>query len=106
MLLEAVGKAFIYKWPGGEIVLTPGQPVDVEPERARRILAKLGDRVRAVGASQPGQVVTWDSPLFGTCTGEVLATYPDGSALAWHPSTGRLAKIPPEWMSTHKEGAP
>jgi hypothetical protein len=106
MKLEAFGKPFIYRWPGGEVRFEPGKPVDVEPERARRILAKLGDRVRPVGVPQPGEVVTWDSPLFGTCTGEVLATHPDGSVLVWHPSTDRLAKIPADWMRTHTEGAP
>ncbi|CAI4032324.1 hypothetical protein DNFV4_02754 [Nitrospira tepida] len=99
MRLEAVGQPIRYRWPGGEIVLIPGQPVEVEPDRARRILAKLGDRVRPVGLPQPGDPIRWDSPLFGTCEGEVLATYPDGSVLVWHPATDRLAKIPAEWMT-------
>jgi hypothetical protein len=103
MRLEAVGRPICYRWPGGEILLTPGQPVDVEPERARRILAKLGERVRPVGVPQPGEAVMWESPLFGPCTGEVLASYPDGSVLGWHPTTDRLVKIPAEWIA---EGAP
>ncbi|MGE3152144.1 MAG: hypothetical protein AB7G48_10790 [Nitrospiraceae bacterium] len=43
---------------------------------------------------EPGQAVRWTSPLFGPCTGEILATYPDGAVLVWHPKTERLVKIP------------
>lgn len=103
MRLEATRKPVCYRWPGGAIVLAPGQPVDVEPERARRILAKLGDRVRPVDLPQPGDHITWQSPLFGPCTGEVLATYPHGGVLAWHPQTERLVKIPPAWITAESQ---
>lgn len=39
MTLEALAPV-TYRWPGGEIEFTPGVPVNVPDERARRILTK------------------------------------------------------------------
>lgn len=86
MRLEAVGQPIRYRWPGGEIVLIPGQPVEVEPDRARRILAKLGDRVRAVETLKPkdpiiiepanpqGRPVYWERGS-GEIVGPATVTY-------------------------------
>lgn len=48
MKLEATGKPFIYRWPGGEVRLELGKPVDLPQDRAERLLSKAGDRVRVV----------------------------------------------------------
>jgi ferredoxin len=48
MKLEAIGKPFRYRWPGGEVRLEPGRPVDLSPERAARLLAKAPGKVRVV----------------------------------------------------------
>ena len=50
MLIEAVDHPIRYRFPGGEIRLEPGQPVEVEPERAAKLLARAGAKVRAVDA--------------------------------------------------------
>jgi hypothetical protein len=46
MLLEAVEKPIIYRWPGGEVRLEPGKPVPLPEDRARRLLAKAPGKVR------------------------------------------------------------
>lgn len=46
MLIEATEKPVTYRWPGGEVTITPGQPVDVPDERAEKILAKAGAKVQ------------------------------------------------------------
>jgi hypothetical protein len=50
MLIEAVDHPIRYRFPGGEIRLEPGRPVEVEPERAAKLLARAGAKVRAVEA--------------------------------------------------------
>ncbi|GKS58188.1 hypothetical protein YTPLAS18_17150 [Nitrospira sp.] len=103
MKIEAIGKPICYRWPGGEIVLRPGQPVEVETERARRILAKLGSRVRSVGMPQAGECITWESPLFGLSSGEVLETTAEG-ATVFHPLTEKLFTVPWTWIRPYGEG--
>lgn len=53
MKLEAIGKPFTYKWPGGEVHLEPGKPIDLPPDRAAKLLARAGDRVRQVDPEEP-----------------------------------------------------
>ena len=48
MKLEGVGAPFTYKWPGGEVRLEPGKPIDLSPERAAKLIAKVPGRVRLV----------------------------------------------------------
>ena len=48
MWIEAVERPLTYRWPGGEIRLEPGHPVDVPDDRAQRLIAKTGDKVRSV----------------------------------------------------------
>ena len=48
MLIEATVKPLTYRWPGGEVRLEPGKPVDLPQERAERILAKASGKVRAI----------------------------------------------------------
>jgi len=49
MLIEAVNQPVRYRWPGGEICLLPGRPVDLSEDRARKLLAKVPEKVRVVG---------------------------------------------------------
>jgi hypothetical protein len=77
MKLEAVGKPFTYRWPGGEIRLEPGVPVDVPDDRAVKLLAKVGAKVRAV---QSDVVIE-------------PATRPDGNPISpvyWEDATGKI----------------
>lgn len=48
MKLEAIGKPFIYRWPGGEVRLEPGKPIDLPADRAAKLLARASGRVRQV----------------------------------------------------------
>lgn len=60
MMVEAIGEGFTYRWPGGEVRLKPGEPVDLPDERARRLLTKAPGRVRVVPPSiQPGDSIRW-----------------------------------------------
>lgn len=67
MNLEAIGKPFIYRWPGGEVRLEPGKPVAFSPERGAKLLARASGRVRQVGPDEAVVIepaVRWDgSPL-------------------------------------------
>ena len=62
MLIEAVDHPIRYRFPGGEIRLEPGQPVEVEPERAAKLLAKAGTKVRAVEVPSCDVVLETASP--------------------------------------------
>ncbi|MDZ4733662.1 MAG: hypothetical protein SGJ16_08760 [Nitrospirota bacterium] len=53
ILVECVGAPFIYRWPDGEVRLAPGHPVELPDDRAARLLAKAGGRVRVVASSPP-----------------------------------------------------
>ena len=60
MWLEATGKAFTYRWPGGEVHLEQGKPVDLPDARAKRLLSKAQGKVRAViPILHPGDTITW-----------------------------------------------
>lgn len=48
MKIECTGAPFVYKWPGGEVRLEPGRPIDLSPERAAKLLAKAPGRARLV----------------------------------------------------------
>ena len=42
--------------------------------------------------------VTWESPLFGLLTGDVISVLDNGSVEVFHPLTERLATIPVMWL--------
>jgi hypothetical protein len=103
MLLEATGGPLSYRWPGGEILFEPGNPVEIPNERAQRVLEKAGKRLRVVLSRQPdvvlcvGNKVTWRSPLFGHLSGEILELLDDKEIVVFHPLTATLCKIPRSW---------
>lgn len=60
MLIEAIGKPLTCRWPGGEVHLEPGKPVDMPDARAQRLLEKAPGKVRMVTAPiATGSFVTW-----------------------------------------------
>lgn len=59
MIVEAVGESFVYRWPGGEIRLERGKPIELPDERAKRLLAKAAGRVRVVAPIRPGDRIRW-----------------------------------------------
>ncbi len=54
MLIEAVEGPITYRWPGGEVRLEVGKPVELPPERARKLLRKASGKVRAVSPIPSG----------------------------------------------------
>jgi len=68
MLLESE-KPLVYRWPGGEVRLVPGCPVELPDERGKKLLARAGDKVRVLEVPKP------DSPMPETicqiCTGRL-----------------------------------
>ena len=59
--IECVGPAFTYRWPGGEVRLEPGKPIDLPDERAKRLLIKAAGKVRVIAPTiSPGDQITWD----------------------------------------------
>lgn len=59
MTIECVGPGFTYRWPGGEVRLEPGKPIDLPDERAKRLLQKAPGRLRVVHPIVPGATITW-----------------------------------------------
>lgn len=78
MRLEAL-TPFTYRWPGGEVHLEPGTPIDLPDERAQRLLNKAPGKVRICPpTTQPGDRITWQGNEGGERSGVIdfLQTYP------------------------------
>ncbi len=45
-----------------------------------------------------GSTITWDSPLFGLLSGELLEVREDGWAEVFNPVTETVTPIPPAWV--------
>ena len=103
MTIECIGAPFTYRWPEGEIRLVPGQPVELSDARAARLLEKAPGRVRLVKARKveiddlTGQIVTWDSPLFGMLSATVYEDLSTGVRVI-HPLTELPCVIPADWL--------
>jgi hypothetical protein len=110
MLLEATGKPICYRWPGGEVVLTPGRPMELPEDRAWRLLERAPGRVRVINTLptindiQAGCWVEWLSPALPQQRGEVLAVNPDGTFEVFHPLTETLCRLPVKWVMKISEG--
>jgi len=84
MRLEAIGIAFTYKWPGGEVHLEPGKPIDLPDERAQRLLSKAPGKVRIVSATfQAGARIAWTRGDGSTQTGRVDLIHVDDAGVSW-----------------------
>lgn len=95
MLIEAL-KPLRVRLPDRDIHLVPGHPVDLSDEDGQKLLARAPTKVRRV--PQPGEILSWESPLLGECRGEVVGADAEG-ATVWHPATERLCTIPWAWIS-------
>jgi hypothetical protein len=82
--IECIGPAFTYRWPGGEVHLEPGKPIDLPDERAQRLLSKAPGKVRIVTATfQAGAQITWTRGDGTTHTGVVDLIYTDDTGTRW-----------------------
>lgn len=60
MIVECVGQAFTYRWPGGEIHLEPGKPINLPDERAQRLIEKAPGKIRVIQPNfEPGSTIAW-----------------------------------------------
>ena len=103
MKIECIGSPFTYRWPGGEVRLVPGHPVELPDGRAARLLAKAPGRVRVVKLATDtdgdliGHIVSWDSPLFGLLSATVQEDLLNGVRVM-HPLTEVECVIPTTWL--------
>ncbi len=101
--LEAVTPV-IYRWPGGEVRLQPGERVNLPEDRARRLMQKAGSRVREV--IKPGTSVRFTSPVFGPCTARVLVHDGETVLVADHEVMGAgPICIKAAWITAHEDGS-
>jgi len=105
MLIEATENSLTYKWPGGEIRLEPGKPINVPTQRAARLLAKVGDKARVVGSPEipleklvPGTWIEFHSPVFGKCTAQVDSMEGDTIFVNHHLVLKGFTQIPTGWV--------
>jgi len=102
MIVEAL-KPLILKFPGGERrPLQPGQPMELPDHLGHKLLAKAPGKVRALSpAVTVGQMVMWNSPLFGVLQAVALAVA-DKSVTVFHPLTEQEATIPLAWIRENR----
>lgn len=84
MTVECVGEGFTYRWPGGEVRLEPGKPIDLPVDRAQRLLAKAPGRVRVLpGRIQAGDVISWQRADGSVHNGVVDFLHVDSDQTSW-----------------------
>ena len=100
MLIEA-RTSLKLKMPAGERVLLPNQVLEVPEESVRRLLARTPDDVQVVtpnvSAVRPGDIVSWQSPLFGVLHGDVVEIDVD-HVTTRNPVTETQTRIPMAWI--------
>lgn len=84
MIIECIGEGFVYRWPGGEIHLKPGRPIDLPDERAQRLLSKAPGRVRVLpGRIRAGDKIYWVRGDGSTCNAVVDFLHTDETGTPW-----------------------
>ena len=84
MLIEAVNRPILCRFPGGEFRLEPGKPIDVPDERAKRLLNKAGNKVRMVPPTiAAGSQITWTRGDGTAHTGLIDVTHVDEDGQHW-----------------------
>ena len=106
MLIEALTPLTI-RLPEGEVRLRPGEPFELSDQCALKLMECAPGRVRRVGVTTQagsllGQVIQWDSPLFGLLSGLVQDDYGDRVVIL-HPLTEQVATIPKAWVRRQHE---
>lgn len=83
MRVEGVGPAFTYRWPGGEVRLEPGKPIDLPDERARRLIEKAPGKVRVIPTFEPGSTSAWVRADGSRQIGTIDFIHADESGSRW-----------------------
>ena len=98
MRIEALTPLKI-KRPAGDLLLTPGEPVEFTDAEGRRLLERAGGKVRAIKDQlRVGMIVEWESRLFyGLLTGVILEVTAN-AVRVYHPLTEMEALIPRDWV--------
>ena len=107
MLIEAL-TLLEMKLPGKELRVEPGQLVNLPEELAFKLLEKAAGKVRVVAPPVladliPGAKIVWESPIVGSCTGEIALPPENGWLVVRnHSVTGNLALVNVEWIRQNK----
>jgi hypothetical protein len=76
----------------------PGQRMTLSHEKARRVLACVGAKVRLLDGDRLGHIITWTSPfLWGEMRATVLEDLGHGVRVV-HPVTAVECVIPTTWI--------
>jgi hypothetical protein len=105
MLIET-SVPLLVRLESGDVRLRPGQPVWLDDADALKLLNRVPDKVRRVGAVQDslcpvaeGNFVAWQSPLFTDSEARVLKIDTEGRHfLTEHPKTGERCWLPLSWI--------
>lgn len=91
--------------PSGPKLYQPGECFQANAEKAKPyiekgLLRQIEFPNHAALPLAPGQLVEWDSPLFGKLKGQVMAAPGNGSVVVVdHPVMGEDAILPKEWIT-------
>jgi hypothetical protein len=95
--------AFTVRQYGQVTTWHPGKRVTLSPDKAQRVIERVGNKVRVVtstrvGSDLTGQIVTWESPwLWGEMRATVLEDLGHGVQVV-HPVTAVTCVIPMTWL--------
>ena len=84
MLIEAVDHPILCRFPGGEVRMEPGKPVDLPEARALRLLDKAAGKVRVIIPTvQVGDRIEWQRADGSMHSGVVDLTHVDEDGVIW-----------------------
>ena len=81
--IEGIGEPFLYRWPGGEVRLEPGKPIELPDERAKRLLIRAPGRVRVIPTFEPGAMIGWTRQDGTNQTSQVDFVHTDAAGSRW-----------------------
>jgi hypothetical protein len=87
------------KYSNVDVVLEPGKSLELPDDKGHKLLQLAQGKVRLMEepAISAGDVVEWDSPLFGLLRGYLIAVQ-NNHAVVFHPLTEAPATIPFQWV--------
>ena len=84
MLIECIGTPFVCRWPGGEVRLEPGKPINLSDERAKRLLDRAPGKVRMITPTiEAGAQITWTRVDMTVQAGIVDLIHVDDRGIRW-----------------------